>query len=152
MRVAGGIILLVVGLWSLGSGGCQILGGQVASGMSEGMGKLSSELTKAAKKAGAKVDEGKAAEAAAKLAEAGSMGSGLMIAGTVTLIGGLLCIIGGILTLTSKGKMFALIAPGIGILGEIIFFAMVTFSVIGLVKIILLAVGAMGASKIGQQA
>ena len=150
MRIAGGVILLVVGLWSLVGGGCSLVGGKMVGGMADGASKFSGELAKAAQQAGAQVDQKAAAEAAAQLAKAGSAGTGLMVSGVVILLGGILCIVAGIMFFMNKGKMLGFVGPGVGILGEIIFFAMVAFNIGGLIKLLLLGFSGFAATKIGE--
>jgi len=150
MRIAGGVIMLIVGLWSVVGGSCSIGCGAVGGVATEGAAKFSSEMMKAAQKAGAKVDAKAAADAAAAFEEGSNLGSGFRIAGIVILIGGILCVVAGILFLVNKGKTFAFAAAGIGILGEIIFFALVVFNVPGVLKLALLAFSGFAATKIGE--
>jgi hypothetical protein len=143
MRIAGGVLLLIVGLWSLVGGGCSVIGGGAASKMTD----AASALSKAAQDAGGKVDP----EAQKALAKASGMGGGLMISGVVILVGGLLCIIAGIMFFVNKGKAFGFLAPGVGIIGEVLFFVLAAFNVVGLVKILILAFCAFAATKIGAE-
>ncbi|MCA9671511.1 MAG: hypothetical protein KC503_38200 [Myxococcales bacterium] len=145
MRIAGGVILLIVGLWSLVGGGCSVIGGKAVGDAQ----KLGSAMSRLAKSSGAKVRMSRQARRA--LAKASNMGQGLFISGIVILAGGILCIIAGIMFFVNKGKMFGFLAPGVGIIGEVVFFAMVVFNIGGLIKIILLGFSAFAATKIGEQ-
>ena len=136
MRIAGGVLLLIVGLWSL-------VGGGVAGKMTD----AASALSKAAESAGAKVD----AEAQKALAKASSAGSGLMISGIVILLAGILSIVAGIMFFVNKGKAFGFLAPGVGIIGEILFFALVAFNIAGVLKIVVYAFAMFAATKIGAE-
>lgn len=145
MRIAGGIILLVFGLWSLVGGGCSILGG----GLMSKAGDLQAAAQEAAKEAGSNVKVTMTDEQKKALADAGSTGTGLFVSGIVSTIGGLLCIIAGIMFFVNKGKMLGFLAPGVGIIGEILFIVMVTFSIVGVIKILAYAFAAFAATKIG---
>jgi len=144
MRIAGGVLLLLVGLWSLAGGGCSLIGGAAVGKM----GDAASALSKAAAEAGAKVD----VEAQKALSKAAGTGSGLLVSGIVILLAGILCIVAGIMFFVNKGKAFAFLAPGIGIIGEILFFVMVGFNIAGVIKILIYAFGAFAATKIGAEA
>ena len=150
MRIAGGVILLIVGLWSLAGGGCSLVGGKMVGGMADGASKLSGELQKAAAKAGGSVNNKAAEEAAKALSQASSAGTGLMVSGIVILLAGILCVVAGIMLFTNKGKMFGIAAGGLGILGEVIFFAMVAFNIGGLIKILLYGFAAFASTKVGE--
>jgi hypothetical protein len=144
MRIAGGVLLLVVGLWSLIGGGCSVFVGGAASKLSGAAAEMAKEAAKDPN-VKVKVDED-------ALAKAGSTGSGALVSGIVILVGGLLCIIAGIMFFLNKGKMFGFLAPGVGIIGEILFFVMVAFNVVGLIKILILGFAAFAATKIGADA
>lgn len=149
MRIAGGVLLLIVGLWSLVGGGCSVFVGGAASKVSGAAAEMSAKL---AAETGAKMDpEAKKALEEAQ-AKAGSMGSGVLVAGIVILVGGILCIVAGIMFFVNKGKMFGFLAPGVGIIGEILFFVLVAFNIIGLIKILILGFAAFAATKIGADA
>ena len=152
MRIAGGVLFMIVGLWSLVSGGCSLIGGSAVKATGGGVAKLQSQLNKAAKASGAKVNTKVQEEAMKNLKKAGNMGTGLMVYGIVALLASILCIIAGIMLFLNKGKMIAFIAGGVGILGEIIFFAMITFSILGVIKIVLYAIGAAGGTGVKQNA
>lgn len=149
MRIAGGVLFMIVGLWSLVSGGCSLLGGGAMKAGGAGVAKLQKEMAKAAKASGAKVKVNK--EAMKNLKKASGMGTGLMVYGIVALLASILCIVAGIMLFLNKGKMLAFIAGGLGILGEIIFFAMITFSILGVIKIVLYGIGAAGGTGVKQQ-
>ncbi len=153
MRIAGGVLFMIVGLWSLVSGGCSLIGGSAVSAVKTGGGiaKLQ-QLNKAAKASGAKVNTKVQDEAMKNLKKAGNMGTGLIVYGIVALLASILSIIAGIMLFLNKGKMIAFIAGGVGILGEIIFFAMITFSILGVIKIVLYAIGAAGGTGVKQNA
>ncbi|MBW2735924.1 MAG: hypothetical protein JRH20_26355, partial [Deltaproteobacteria bacterium] len=70
----------------------------------------------------------------------------------ISLIAGILCIIAGIMFFLNKGKMLGFIAAGVGILGEVVFIAMVTFSIILVIKILLYAFAGFAGTKVGQAA
>jgi hypothetical protein len=146
MRIAGGVLFMIVGLWSLVSGGCSLLGGGAMKAGGAGMAKLQKEINKAAKSSGAKVNK----RAMKNLKKASGMGTGLMVYGIVALLASILCIIAGIMLFLNKGKMLAFIAGGLGILGEVIFFAMITFSILGVIKIVLYGIGAAGGTGVKQ--
>jgi hypothetical protein len=148
MRIAGGVLLLIVGLWSLIGGGCSVFVGGAASKVSGAAAEMSAKL---ATEAGAKMDDEAKKALADAQAKAGSLGSGVLISGIVILVGGILCIIAGIMFFVNKGKAFGFLAPGVGIIGEIIFFVLVAFNIIGLIKILILAFTAFAATKVGAE-
>lgn len=73
-----------------------------------------------------------------------------MAAGAVILVGGIMAIVAGILFFVNKAKVFGFVAPGVGILGEVLFFALVGFNTVGLIKILLLGFCGFAATKIGE--
>jgi hypothetical protein len=148
MRIAGGVLLLLVGLWSLVGGGCSLIGG-AAVGQVGKMGNAAAELAKAS---GGKVDAKAQAELDKALAQGKSVGSGLLVSGIVILLAGILCIVGGIMFFVNKAKAFGFLAPAVGIIGEILFFVMVGFNIAGVIKILIYAFGAFAATKIGAEA
>lgn len=150
MRIAGGIIFLLVGLWSLVGGGCSLTAGTVMKGGSAAAAKLQTELAKAAKTSGTNVKMNK--EAMKNLKKAGGMGTGFLVSGIVILLAGILCIIAGIMLFLNKGKMLAFVAGGLGILGEVIFIVMLAFGIGAIIKIVLYAFGAFAATSVGKNA
>jgi hypothetical protein len=145
MRIAGGILLILIGCWSLVGGGCSVAGGAAVGKLSSGASDLSKELKAAGVSGGDKT-------LAKAMGDAESAGTGLMVSGVVILLGGLLSLVAGILMLTNKAKIFDLVAPGVGIIGEILFFAMVAFNIAGVIKILILAFCAIAATKVGAEA
>lgn len=150
MRIAGGIIFLLVGLWSLVGGGCSLTAGTVMKGGSAAAAKLQTELAKAAKTSGTNVKMNK--EAMKNLKKAGGMGTGFLVSGIVILLAGIFCIIAGIMLFLNKGKTLAFIAGGLGILGEVIFIVMIAFGIGAIIKIALYAFGAFAATTVGKNA
>ncbi len=145
MRIAGGIVLLVIGLWSMVGGGCSVIGGQAAGAIGRGADGLSAELSKASGASSSKLDR----EAAAAAASLRSAGTGYTVSGIIIIAGGLLSLIAGILALVNKGKGFCLLAPAVGVIGEITAFAMVGFGVVGALKIAIYVFGLIGMLKVG---
>ena len=124
-RIAGGVLLLLIGLWSVAGGGCSIVGGHFATKASE----ITSELSRVAPDA---ATQRQAKRALDKLA---ASSWGLIVAGVAILLAGLLCAISGVLLFVNRAKLFALLALGLGAVGELLFFVMVDFNVGGLVKL-----------------
>jgi hypothetical protein len=147
MRIAGGILLLLVGLASTIEGGCVAMGCVAASNVGSALGEARSALqNKNASEADLKkVGEGQLKDLEKMAGRAGSIG----VASIVIRVGGLLCLIAGILLLVNKAKVFGIIAPCVGIVGEILLFVMLAFNVFGLVKILIYAFGAFAATKVG---
>ena len=145
MRIAGGVLLFIVGLWSMVGGGCSLFVGGAASHGADMAAQVSAEL---AAETGATMDP--EAQEAFQQAQttAGSVGSLALVAGAVILVGGILCFVAGILFLVNKARIFGFIAPGVGILGEILFFALLAFNILGLVKILILGFTAFAATSI----
>lgn len=145
MRIAGGIVLLVIGLWSMVGGGCSVIGGQAAGAIGKGADGLSAELAKAAGTSSSALDR----EAAAAAASLRSAGKGYTVSGIIIIAGGLLSMIAGILALVNKGKGFCLLAPAVGVIGEITAFVMLGFGVVGALKIAIYVFGLIGMLKVG---
>lgn len=145
MRIAGGVLILIAGLWSLIGGGCSVLGGGLVS---KG-GDVAAQMAKAAAESGAKVKIDKEAQEA--MDKVSGAGSGLMISGVIILIAGILCIVAGIMFFVNKGKGFCMVAPGIGVLGEILFFALVAFNIAGVIKLLIYGFGIFAATKVGAE-
>ena len=146
MRIAGGVLLLLVGLTSLIEGGCVAIGCQAASalgaiGAEAGKAKSLDDLKKISEAAGKDLQKGIAASA-----------SYIGVASIIIRVGGLLCIVAGILFFVNKAKVFGFIAPAVGIVGEILLFVFLAFNIFGLVKILIYAFGAIAATKVGEQA
>lgn len=146
MRIAGGILLIIIGCWSLVGGGCSVVGG-AAVGKLEG---ASADLQQELKVSGVRTTGGDKTISKA-MGKAENTGTGLLVSGVVILLGGLLSLVAGILMLLNKAKLFGFIAPGVGIIGEILFIAMVTFNVVGVIKILILAFCAFAATKVGAE-
>ncbi|PIE19592.1 MAG: hypothetical protein CSA65_01615 [Proteobacteria bacterium] len=149
MRIAGGVLFMIVGLWSLVGGGCMLIGGGAMKAGGASLEKLNKELDKAAKQSGtsrAKLNLNKKT-----MKKVGSAGTGMMVYGIVALLAAILCIVAGIMLFLNKGKMLAFIAGGVGILGEVVWIAMIGFSVTCVIKIILYALGAAGGTGVKQQ-
>jgi hypothetical protein len=147
MRIAGGVIVLLVGIWSLVGGGCATTAGCAANKMAS----VGAEMAKAAQKEGAQVDDKTMDKAMSEVGKAGATVKAMFIPGIVILVAGILCIIAGIMFFVNKAKILGFLAPGVGIIGEILFIVMVGFGIGAIIKIVLYAFGAFAATKIGEQ-
>lgn len=149
MRIAGGVLLLLVGLTSLVEGGCVAVGCMAASKLGSAIGDAATALqNKNVKPEDLKNVGSEQIKDLEKMSQsAGSIG----IASIIIRLGGLLCIVAGILFFVNKAKIFGMIAPCVGIVGEILLFVMLAFNIFGLVKILIYAFGAIAATKIGAQ-
>lgn len=131
LRIAGAVVLLLFGLWSLLGGGCSVVAGVtsrgIADSLSEGMADELAEDTEAARSL---------RESRSKL---DSMWFGLVVTGSVSALAGLLANIAGMLLIFNRGKLLAVAAGGLGIAGEVLFLLLVTFHVVGLVKAVAFA-------------
>jgi hypothetical protein len=143
MRSAAGVLFLVVGLWSVAGGGCSVVGARVAGKMAD----AAASLSKATDEAGAKLDT----EAQTALARASSMGSGLLLSGSVILLAGVLAIVAGIMAFMRRGRLMGLVASGVGALGELLFFALVGFNIVGLVKILVYGFAVLAVTRTSAQ-
>jgi hypothetical protein len=121
LRIAGGVVLLLFGLWSVLGGSCSVIAGTTFASFSEEM----------AREQPNEADP----ELRAAMDQVRSTLRGLLICGVVVLAGGLLCTVAGVLLLLQRGRLFCLIATGTAVAGELLFFALVTFNLVGLVKI-----------------
>jgi hypothetical protein len=156
MRIAGGVLLLLIGVFSLAEGGCVAIGCHAVGAI----GKAASSALGAAGSAASKnltADDIKKAGEAAR-ADLEKTGAGLKAAvgniawiSIVIRIAGLLCLVAGILFFVNKAKMFGFLAPAVGIIAEILLFVMMAFTIVGLVKILIYAFGLIAATKVGEQ-
>ena len=149
MRIAGGILILLLGIWNLGAGGCQLACGGVASKA----GDLTVQIGQSAQPAMNQQATQKEAQNTKLIENAGvkigAVGAGLVISGGFILLSGLLCFIGGLLCLMNQAKVFCIMAPAVAILGEILSLALVGFSMVAfIVKILIAGFGILGATKI----
>jgi hypothetical protein len=145
MRIAGGVIMLLVGIWAFIGGACStLLGGATTAATS----KIEKTMTKEEKAKLAKAD--KTGEGAKAYATVKAAGTGLLINGIASLIGGLLCFIAGIMYFLNKGKILGFIGAGIGIVGEVAFLVMIGMGILTIVKIVLYAFGGIAATKVGE--
>jgi len=156
MRIAGGVLVLLIGILSLVEGGCIAVGCHAASKISQAMGTAGLEAAGALGGKATTPEEAKKllAGAAAQLADAEKLAKSANTIGNISLVirlAGLLCIVAGILFFVNKGKIFGFIAPGVGILAEIALIAVMAFTTMGLVKILVYAFGIFAATKIGEQ-
>jgi len=149
MRIAGGVLLLLVGLTSLVEGGCVAVGCHAASKMGAALG----DMGKALQNKNVKPEDLKnvGAEQIKDLEKMSQSAGGITIASIIIRVGGLLCIVAGILFFVNKAKIFGFIAPAVGIIGEIALFIVLAFNIFGLVKILIYAFGAFAATKVGAE-
>lgn len=138
LRIAGGVVMLLVGLWSLLGGGCSVVAGATMSSFSE-------EFSK-------KPSPGAGQEQQDAFRKLGSTLRGLLISGIVILVAGLLCNVTGVLLFFNRGRALGLVGAGLGIVGEVLFFALVAFNVIGLVKVAAFAFGGFCATRVDRRA
>jgi hypothetical protein len=136
LRIAGGVVMLLVGLWSLLGGGCSVVAGATMSSLSEELSKPS------------EADQ----EQQESFRKLGSTLRGLLISGIVILVAGLLCNVSGVLLFLNHGKVLGLVAAGLGIIGEVLFFTLIAFNVIGLVKVAAYAFGGFCATRVDRRA
>jgi len=141
MRIAAGVLLLIVGLWSVGEGGCSTTRAVLAQNM-EG---VSTAFLEAAEQMG----DSTARQTRAEAANARQMASARMIHGVVMLIAGALSIIAGVLFFVNRGRAIGFLAPGVGVIGEVLFFALESFAILGVVKMLVYAFSMFAATRIG---
>jgi len=148
MRVAGGVLLLLIGVFSLAEGGCVAIACHATSQMGSALGSMGATLRN--KNATAE-DIKRAAESAggANLEKIAKSAASLGWISIMIRVAGLMCLVAGILFFVNKAKIFGFIAPGFGIIAEILLFVMMSFTIIGLVKILIYGFGALAATKVG---
>ena len=153
MRVAGGVLFLLVGLWSLVGGGCTAFAGGAMSAVRSGAVSLSDEINKAAKKSGTQANEKALADIKAQMDKAPS-GAAFMIAGLAILIAGILCIVAGIMYFTNKGAKLGFVGGGVGIVSEILFAVLIGIGgatiVTTIIKVGLYVFGIIAGRSVGQ--
>ena len=154
MRIAGGVVLLISGLCSLVGGGCSGLWGGAASHLS---GAAAGIPTRLAGESGGEMDpeERKVLEQTLRttIDEAGAAGSRILVSGVVIFLGGILSVVSAVLFFVNTAKILGFLAPAVGIVGEILFFALVTAGtlalVVGGVKILMFTFAGVAATRIG---
>lgn len=152
MRIAGGVLLLLFGLWNLVAGGCQAgCGGVVSKGSELGY----RAVEKATEQPGSTLaPEAKRALAEARrgVARVGAAGTGMLVSGLVIFLSGVLCIVAGILLLADKGKVFGFLAPGVAIVGEVLSLAMgVSILWWSVLKILVFGFAGFTATRVGRE-
>jgi len=141
VRITGGLILIVLGISSLLSGGCQVVGG--TADMPGGIwaaAKLSEEF----EAYGQPSDH-----ALRRQLKARSTGYGLLASGIVVTMGGACCLIAGILFFIGRAKWFVLTAAGLGVAGELTCWIAVGFDLVGPIKIVLYVLAGIGGLRLG---
>lgn len=134
MRVVAGIVLLAVGISSLLTGGCELVGGSAKS--------EAGELARALERDGRSID----ADIRKQLAMAGASGTGLIVSGAVMALGGALSIVGAVLLLAGRARWLAFTAAGLGVVGELLYWILVAFYPLALIKIGLYVIAALAAT------
>lgn len=157
IRIAGGVLLLLVGLTSLLEGGCVAISCHAVGAVSGAMDGAVVHMQRAIESKNIKPKDLKKVEpqqirdlesAAGKLE---SRKSGITMASVIIRLGGLLCVISGILFFLNRAKLLGFIAPGIGIVGELVLFVVLSFNVFGLLKILMYGFGAFAATKLNRE-
>jgi hypothetical protein len=141
MRIAAGVILCVVGVWSI-FGGCGTYAAAKLGDAAGGLADVAAKLQEAAKQAGAKVTK---SEIKVNVPNTGK----LKIVGIVTMVAGLLAILAGVMFFINKAKILGFLAPGVGIVAEVLSILFIGFHVVTLVKILILGFCGFAATKIG---
>jgi hypothetical protein len=148
MRIVAGVLLLLIGIFSLVEGGCVAVGCHTAAQVGSAIGAATKALDK--KGTGDDIKRAAAQAGLADLEKMAAKASSLTAVSLIIRVAGLLCLVAGILCFVNKAKMFNIIAPAIGILAEVVLIAMMAFTTVGLVKIIVYAIGLFGATKVGE--
>lgn len=133
MRIASGVLFILVGLWSVLGGSCTFIAGKdagagkeiVSTSIEKQAGTDLDALDTALQQFG-NTDGGKTAKVWTKY--------GVFI-GIFILIAGLLAISSGIAYLLNKFRFLGFVATGLGIIAECMFFIFLEFNVAGLIKI-----------------
>lgn len=136
LRLGGAVLLLLVSLWSTAGGGCSIVAGH-------GLSQYSDELVRALP------GEGQAGGARQALRQLQASAPGLLFAGTALLASGVLGLVAAILFLLDRGRVLGLLAIGLGVFGELAFFALVSFNAAGLLKLACLGCCGFCALRVG---
>ena len=136
MRVIGGLVMLVVGMSSLTTGGCEVVAGS-ASPSAPG-------LVRAFETDGRAMDP----EVRKQLTVADAAGPAVLVSGVLVTLAGALAAVAGVLLLLNRGRRWVLVASGFGVLAEILHWVLVAFYVFGLIKIVCYAFVALAATNI----
>ena len=147
MRIAGAILLLLAGVWSLVGGSCSTFAGGVTS---TGMG-IVQKLAKASQQSGAAGDPADMARVLHATGQAENVAGGMQIAGVVTFLSGVLCLVAASLFFVNRGRLLGIIAAGSGIVGEVLFFTLAFFNWPGVVKVAVLLFGLVSANWVDHE-
>lgn len=147
MRIAGGIVIMVVSWLCMFSGGCNLAGAGLTKGATmaeeklvqtirdKGGGNIAPEHRQVLSKTSQLIQ-------AVVGGERSSAGTLFLVAGVISLLGGLLAFAGGILLLVNMDKGFVLVSILIALIGTVLgFFTPLSSSAFTVTKVLLLAVG-----------
>jgi len=128
LRIAGGVVLIIFGLWGLLGGGCSVAAGAATrSFYGEAIEAQGAQETK---------DGGEATRMMRQTRrEMSRMWFGLMVSGVVVALAGLLANVAAVFFFLGRGWILGLIAALVGVVGEALFLGLVTFNLLSVVKI-----------------
>lgn len=136
LRISGGVVMLLVGLWSAAGGSCTMLAGHALDEYSE-------EFVRALP------DSGTTGETRQALQKLAASAPALVASGSVIFASGLLCLIAAGLFFFDRGRAIGLVAASLGVVGEGLYLATVALNVAAAVKIACLGFGAFCALRVG---
>ena len=128
LRVSAGLLLVLVGLWSVLGGSCAAAGGHLAQNARQ----MAEQLDL---RGGDEAQHGLDAELDAALDDLAAQAKWLIVSGAVIAVGGVLCLVAGILFFLGRARILAPVGCGVGLLGELLFWVLVSFNWAGLIKL-----------------
>lgn len=136
LRIVGGVVAILFGLWGLMGGGCTVVAGVA-------MRPITSELAK-------ELEQNDAALKAMRDME--RRWPGLIVSGVVAVVSGLLANVVGVLFFFNRGRLLALITVALTVGGEGLLMVLFAFNMSGVIKIAAFAfVGACALWGLGRE-
>lgn len=150
MRIAGGIMFLVIGILGIGFGVVSGMRGSSADEASDQLSRSDERLEKAglSTKTGSLLSPKLQAQLKHEVETAQSR----MLTGFMAMIIGLIAMVSGILLLLNKGRIFGIIVSGMGALTEVLFIVLVGFSLPTLILLLGYGFSGFAASRVGKPA
>jgi hypothetical protein len=139
LRVSAGLLLVLVGLWSVLGGSCAAAGGHLAR-----------NARQMAEQFDLRGGDEAQQELDAALDTLAAQAKWLIVSGAVIAVGGVLCLVAGILFFLGRARTLAPVGCGVALLGELSFWVLVSFNWAGLIKLPIYGFAIFAARQVGR--